>query len=210
MRKAAGIILALLCILSLVGCNYKNITAHSGTEYIISAIGFDSSYDSVDMVLEAIIINSEDAEADKKTELLKGRGKTVADAYSNILRSATEPILLSHAGVVVIGDSITTNHFKDICHWFYYKKDTTLGTFFVFSEVAEDLLSCETVSSIAVGYDIVGLLEQSMAENKTDYKNRFYQVESRRLEHKNPLSLPYFYVNNSAYILQGNINKPML
>ena len=70
MKKAASIFLVLLLILPLGGCSYKNITAHSGTEYIISAIGFNGDVNGITMFLEAVVINSEDAEDDKKTQVL--------------------------------------------------------------------------------------------------------------------------------------------
>lgn len=202
MRKIFCLVAAVSLCLSLCGCSHKRMLAGSGAEYIISAMGFDREGDKLTVVLEAVITNSEDADADKKISLLKGTGKNTDAAFAEALKSATETVILSHLGAVVIGNGVSAENFKEISDWFYHKRDTTLSTFFVSTENAEKLLSCETVSSVAVGYDIVGMLEQNSSETGINYKNRFFQIESAYKNKTDTVALPYFSVDDKSFRLE--------
>lgn len=203
MRKIFCLLAAISLCISLCGCSYKRMLAGSGAEYIISAMGFDQNGDELTVILEAVIINSEDADVDKKTSLLKGTGKNTDTAFAQALQSATEAVMLSHLGAVVIGNGVSAENFKEINDWFYNKRDTTLSTFFVSTENAEKLLSCETVSSVAVGYDIVGMLEQNSGETGIDYKNRFFQIEGAYKNKTDTVALPYFSQDEESFSLEG-------
>ena len=203
MKKLLCLFLCAAISLSLSGCGYRQALSRSGAEYIISAIGFDQTANNLTVILEAVIVNSEDTAAEKKTQLLRGQGSTIEEALENVMLSSTEPIMLSHLGAAVIGEAVTASSFKEICQWFYNDKDTTLATFFVVAENAEALLSCETVSSIAVGYDIVGLLEQMSSETGNILKNRFYQIEALQAKASKTVALPFLAVTDNAVSLNG-------
>lgn len=159
------IFLLLLVLGLLCGCE------KTGPEYLVSSIGFDSDGREYNVSFEAIIINSENTE--QALKVLKGKGKTIDEAVKEIDRQCTQPLLLSHCGVIIIGDGITKKQFSDIKSYCYSSDPITLSAFFIKSKNAQQLLSAKPLSSACVGYDIMGLLKQ----NK-QYKNRFFEVIS--------------------------------
>lgn len=203
MKRFVALILVFIMLFSLCGCNLRQAVSRSGTEYIVSAIGFDQTGDTVSVTLETVITKTEDSESQNETKLLRGVGDSIYTAFSDALKYATEPLTLSHLGVAVMGTSLDMKNFQTICDWFYTKQDTTLSTFFVSAENSEELLSKKAVSSIAVGYDLVGLLEQENNESGADYQNRFYKTEALRLQKSPTFTLPFFTYKGDEFYLDG-------
>ena len=143
----------------------------AGPEYLVSSIGFEGDGKEYNVYFETVIINSENT--NQTLKVLNGSGETIEKAVSVIERQCTQPLLLSHCGVIVIGDGITQKQFSSIKDYCYDKEPITLSAYFIRSENAQKLLSAKPVSSICVGYDIMGLIKQ----NKP-YKNRFFEVLS--------------------------------
>ncbi len=155
--------LGLILILFLCGCE------KTAPEYLISSIGFDSKGETYKVCFEAVIINTENTE--QSVKLLKGEGETIKEAVDKIERQCTQPLLLSHCGVLAVGEDITRQQFLEICDYCYEKNEITLSAFFIKTKNAQKLLSAKPISSACVGYDIMGLIKQ----NK-HYKNRFFEV----------------------------------
>lgn len=157
------VILAVLFLFLLCGCE------KTGPEYLISSIGFDNENGKYNVYFEAVIINSENEEQTLK--LLNGKGDSIDKAVKQIKNSCTQPLLLSHCGVIVIGENIDADQFKDIKNYCYDTDPITLSAYFVKAKNAKELLSAKPVSSACVGYDIMGLLKQNDAT-----KNRFFEI----------------------------------
>lgn len=157
------ILFCVLLMLLLCGCE------KTGPEYLVSSMGFDVEGDSYKVCFESVIINSENTE--QTVRLLKGEGKTVKAAVEQIDRQCTQPLLLSHCGVLAIGDSVSKSQLRQIGDFCYSQEQVTLSAFFVRTENAEKLLSVKPVSSTCAGYDIMGLIK----ENKR-YDNRLFEV----------------------------------
>ena len=141
----------------------------TGPEYLISSMGFDYSNGQYEVCFEAVVINSENT--DQTVKLLKGRGDSVENAVKEIKKQCTQPLLLSHCGVIAINQNMRDIHFKKVCDFCYQEEQITLSAFFIKSENPQKLLSTKPLSSVSAGYDIMGLLKQ----NK-HYKNRFFEV----------------------------------
>ena len=184
MKKA---LLIFLLLLALCGCEKR------GPEYLISGIGFDKVNNSYKVCFESVIINSEDTK--QTVKLLKGEGETLKSAIKQIEKQRTQPFLLSHCGVLVIGDGITKNELNDIAEYCVKNKEITLSAFFIKTKNAEKLLSVKPLSSVAVGFDIMGLLEQ----NK-QYKNRLFELVNS--DYTN--ALPKLSINDGGLIFCGN------
>ena len=60
MKKLLSICICVLLILPLCGCSAKEAIASDKQEYIVSSLGFDSKNSRIKMILEVIIINSDD------------------------------------------------------------------------------------------------------------------------------------------------------
>lgn len=157
------IIFSVLLIFSLVGCT------RTQPEYLISGMGFDYSDSEYTVYFETIIINSENT--DQTVKIIKGTGAKIENAVEEIKKQCTQPILLQHCGVIVISEDITRKEFSEICKYCYYNKDITLSAFFIKTDNAQKLFSLKPVSSLCVGYDIMGLIKQN-----GNSKNRFFEV----------------------------------
>lgn len=170
--KKAVLVIALMFLLC--GCE------KTGPEYLISSIGFDNINGKYNVLFEAVIINSENAQLTLK--LLKGEGDTVDEAVSQIKKSITQPLLLSHCGVIIIGENINYAEFDNIKEYCYNSDPITLSAYFVKTKNAKKLLSSKPVSSVCVGYDIMGLIKQNKG-----IKSRFFEILSGGTSAKLPL-----------------------
>ena len=133
------ILLSFVLMLFLCGCE------KTGPEYLISGIGFDNNNQTYKVCFEAVVINTENTE--QSVKLLKGEGKTVEEAVKEIDRQCTQPLLLSHCGILAIGENISQEQFSKICKYCYNIEEITLSAFFVKTDNAEKLLSVKPISS---------------------------------------------------------------
>ncbi len=175
--------LSLALVLFLCGCQKR------GPEYLVSSMGFDKAENSYKVCFESVIINSEDTK--QSVKLLKGEGQTLKAAINEIEKQCTQPLLLSHCGVLVIGDNITQNELSDIAKYCVKNEEITLSAFLIKTENAQKLLSVKPVSSLTVGFDIMGLLEQ----NKR-YKNRLFEL----MNTESNTALPKVSINDGGLI----------
>lgn len=184
------ILLIFTLLISLCGCK------QTGAEYIISSMGFDNSDGLLNTCFEAIVINSETTESQIK--LLEGKGKTVTDGIKQIKKSATQKLLLSHCGVLVMGEDLTESQINEIYEFCFDERDITLSARVVTTKNAKQLLQTKPVSSIAVGYDILGLIEQYSKKDK-QIKNRYFEIMA--LERR--VALPKIMPTKEGYYLEN-------
>ncbi len=204
MKKALVFALCLLfCPLLLCGCNMQERFTAGTNKYLIAALGFDEVGDEVRLYMEAVIVNSDDSAAEKKTELLYGGGKTLKSALGECMRAAAEPLELSHTAAAVIGESISAKRYEEICDYLYNERQITLSILLLSSPSARELLSCETVSSAAVGYDLTGLIEQYDGYTGTKSKCRLYEIENSRRKAVNVAAMPSVKAQNGKFSLDG-------
>lgn len=156
----------------------------SGTEtnqkYIVSAIGFDNVDNKINVSLETLIVNSENASEEQNLQILSGSGATVDEALEEIGKSLAKPLLLSHCGILVFGETLTPEQIDEICDYCFRKNEITLSVYVVSSKNGAKLLNCRPISSVAVGYDVIGLIEEQSTRTGVNYKNRYYEVEASR------------------------------
>ncbi len=203
MKRILIFLCVILIMLSLSGCAASKSFSPLAHEYLISAIGFDMSGDKKRVILEAVIVNSEDSQAERKTECLTGDGGSLQAALNKATEQAAQPIELSHCAVAVIGGQTDSEYLEEIYSFLQNEKQITLSILLISTNNAEQLLSQETVASVAVGYDIVSMLQTKERLSGIDYKNRFYQLEAKRLEAVNVFSLPNFSIASGGYTIDG-------
>lgn len=141
----------------------------TGPEYLVSGIGVDVVNGRFGVCFETIIVNTENTQ--QTVRLIKGKGNTVKEAVKQITAQCTQPLLMAHCGVVVIGENLTCEQLKEVGNYCYEEDEITLSAYFVRADNAEKLFSLKPVSSASVGYDIMGLVKL----NK-HYNNRFFEV----------------------------------
>lgn len=203
MQKIASLLLSLLILLSLCGCNLGAVDTEKGLEFLISAIGFDQKGNEFSVYLETVTVNSEDSMSEKKLNLISGSGKNLAEAVADATQKSVRPFMFSHCAAAIIGKGVSEKGFRNICTFLYEKDEINLSLRFIYTDNAKNLLSCDTVASVAVGYDLTDALERQSSYSGIKYNNRFYEVEAARREAINVFSLPRFKVDGKEYENDG-------
>lgn len=192
--------LAVVFLLSSTGCSltpYKE-----GAEYIVTALGIDQTLNGLTLTVESIPTNSEDTDS-LEAILLKGEGETLPEAYFSCMSQAAEPFLLGHVGLIVFGEGVKQEIVRATFDWFYSKKSATLATLIASAESAEKLLDCSKISSVAVGYDAVGMLRSYETNTGVSLKNSFFEIKELFLREESVAALPYLAVEDDAFFVDG-------
>lgn len=187
----------------LCGCSFKQNFSSSVHEYLISALGFEEKNGKLTVYLEAIIVNQEDTNAEKDLQIIEGTGNTVYEAVNDANKKTSQPLMLSHCAVAVMGSSISPERFAEICNYCYSEPEITLSVMLVSTDNALNLLSCDAISSIAVGFDIMSMLEQQSSRTGIIYKNRFYEIESTKAKPLNTFAVPFLETTENGYFIDG-------
>lgn len=186
MNKKLCLILITVFISALFcGCDSMWTTSNSH-KYLISALGFDIDRE-IKITAEAVAVNSEDSEGTKRL-LIEGTGKTPEEALNSAKDKATHPFDLSHCGVIILSSQAKKQYFDQICDYLYDTDEITFSAYLVTALNSEKMLKAEPLSSIAVGYDIMSILQKEK-KNK-DYKNSLYQVVAVKEKGSKP-TLPF-------------------
>lgn len=203
MKKPVLFLFSFILLFSLCGCSFKEtLSSHNG-EYIISAIGFDGLGDKIGICLEAVIVNTEDTDAERRLELIEGSGNTVEEAFYNASKKTSQPFMLSHCSIIALGEGISPKRFTEINDFCYSSGEITLSAMFVGCKKATALLSSQAISSVAVGYDIASMLEQQSRQTGINYKNCFYEIKAFKGKPLNTFSLPFLELTETGYYISG-------
>lgn len=170
------LLITVILTLFLCGCSAGNSITRESPEYIISSLGFDTDEENIIILMEAIVINSEDTSAEKKLIILEGKGETVSDAAKEAQTKAVLPLNFSHCGVIILGNGINREIFKEIFDYCYNKDQINLAAYFITAERTKALLSEKPIASISIGYDIMNRIESQKELSGEEYSNRFYQI----------------------------------
>ncbi len=192
MRKGLGFLCAFcLCIL-LCSCGDIGGIAQDDRKFMVSAIGFDEDGENIKTSLELIVINGENYDSAAETRVIGASGKTIEKTLDQIASSLTKPMLLNHCGIIAIGAGIDKDRFAEICDYAFYDERITLSAYMVTADDCETLLDGKPEASVAVGYDMMGIIEQESAQSGVAYNSRFFEVEEQREDGKKSFSLPHF------------------
>ncbi len=202
-RKFAAAALCVVMLISLCGCSVKGISQGESLPYLVAAIGFDSAEDGVAVLFETVMVNSEDAEADRQVVLLSGTGASPQAAATAAAEKSAAELMLGHVATIVIGGGVSAEQFWEIMNYCYDQDDINLSAVFVAAESAEQLLGCRPQSTVAMGYDITSMQQQQARLSGAEFKNRFYEIEAARGKSPDAFSLPYFQLGDDSYKLAG-------
>lgn len=214
MRRALLCLLIVFTAFSLCGCSLRNAVSAEAQEHIVSALGFEEENGEIKMYVEAVIINSEDPEAEKKTKLVEGKGDTVKSALNEILSKTVQPLMFSHCGVIITENGISAKRFKEICDYIYSEEEITISVFMATTKDVKQLLSSEPISSISMGYDIINSLESFAERTGTNLHNRYYEISAAMKKTVNVFLLPDLTTEEQNFKTNGAVvfyqNKPVL
>ncbi len=201
--KRLAILFSVVILFVLSGCSAKEAIASDKQEYIVSSIGFDNSKGDIKFIIEAVVVNTDDLKEQKETRIITGKGENPVEAYSNIISKITQPLSLGHNAVTVIGESVTPEQLNSIFGFLKETPQINIATMLIFSENAEELLSQKVLSSVAVGYDIMSMIEVSEEKQGTVFKNRLYEVVALNSKPMKTFWIPHISFNNEGIYIKG-------
>ncbi len=208
MRKFLCFTIVFSVLFSLCGCaSAKPITSKT-EQYTVASLGFERENDKLRLFVEAIVVGTEGT-SKAEPRLISGEGENIEKAFSSVSKKISQPLLLSHCAVVVLGSSLKSQDYAKIFDYCLKKRDITISAFAVITDNAETLLNMSPVSSVAVGYDIVGMIEQQ----KENFKNRIYEIEAEKYKGKSAL-IPVikiegeeFYYEKALFYKNGRLSE---
>lgn len=197
MKRA--VLLIVILVLFLSGCTYSS----GDRQFIVSSVGFSAEGENIEVTAEIIIINSESEETDPVPKVMTGRGKTISEAFDEIGAGLAKPMLLEHCGVIIISKEMTAEWFGKICDYCFSENRITLSAYMISAEKPQKLLSQKPESSVSVGYDLMGIIEQQTERTGILYDNRYFEVESKREKGEDTFILPHFAVSEDMVEVDG-------
>ncbi len=199
MKKVLALLLIFLLVLSLCGCS---LHPESDNRYIVSALGFDFKENGqINLTVEALVVGTKETAATEKMTF-KSSGGTPEKALKGLEAQLSKRLTLEHCGVVALGGKIVTQNYNKILSFCRNERSLNLAVFLVCTENANRLLGLKSVSTAAVGFDIMGILELNLKKNGKLH-SRFYELEAQRLEGKKSIYLPFLKTENKKFFLEG-------
>lgn len=197
--KKLLIFLMILSLFSFCGCS--NSVNKMGA-YSVAAIGFENDEKGFSLYVEAVVVNSENSDAPIKKLLFSGQGKTLEKAYEQATVKSAKPFSLGHCAVLVLSSDINEKAIEEIFDFCLGKRDITVSVSVVKSENVKKILSLDSFSSVAIGYDMVSILQTQYSERKIAFSNRLYEVQPRKSEYVLK-TIPEFSDYNGLIQLKG-------
>lgn len=199
MKRIICILISLCLILSLCSCAKTKPLSARTEEYIVSALGFEQNGDKISLFVEAIVVGTEGS-ASTEAKIIKGEAKSLKEAFSEVNKRIAQPLLLAHCAVIVLGENLSAKRLGEVYDYCYNEEEITLSVFAVATKSAEALLKTKPVSSVAVGYDMAGLIE--LQAKRLEFQNRLYEIMAARKEGQE-VKIPFFEVNKEVFYFGG-------
>lgn len=201
MKRLASIALAVIFCFSLCGCKGEN--SGSDRRFTVAALGFSSDGALINVFAETVIVNSEDPEISPEARVIGGTGATISEALDKIGACLSRPILLNHCAVIALGEDMTAGWLDKICDYCFKENRITMSAYMVSVKDPNMLLSRGPEASVAVGYDIMGMIEQQSERTGLAYNSRYFEVEARREGGKSVFTLPHFSCGEDSMEIDG-------
>ena len=203
MKKLSVCLVAVIFCFMLAGCSFTSGSAGNDRRFMVTALGFSGS-ENITVTAEIVTVNSESAKAEPSPQTLSYTANGITEALCGIANSLSRPMLLEHCGVIVIDTALSAERLGEIFDYCFKENRITLSAYMIATDDPAALLSGEPVSSVAVGYDIMGIIGQKSGTGKIKFENRYFEIESRREMGKKVFSMPYFARTEDGVSLDGS------
>lgn len=178
MKRILSAILLPVLFVFLAGCQgYREIDS----EYLISAIGFESERGEYKVYSEVLELSGE--KKDAKSELFYAKGKTPYEAVSNIAANMPEKAVFDHCSTALIQSGTGGGEFKKIIKYLYDTKNLNLGICLYCADDIKEILSLDS-QSLSVGYDVSAIKNNIEKTTGTDFENKYYEICSLQMSDK--------------------------
>lgn len=203
MKKLSVCLAAVIICCTLAGCQITSGSAGNDRRFMVTALGFSEGGDNITVTAEIVTVNSESAKAEPSPQTLSCTANGITAALDGISNSLSRPMLLEHCGVIVIDTALNAERLGEICDYCFRENRITLSVYMVSADNPAVLLDGEPVSSVAVGYDIMGIIGQKTKTGKIKFENRYFEIEARREKGELDFSMPFFARTEDGVTLDG-------
>ena len=203
MKKLSLLLANVIMCCMLAGCSFTSGSAGNDRRFMVTALGFSEIGDNITVTAEIVTVNSESAKSEPTSQVLSYNAKGITAALDGIADSLSRPMLLEHCGIIVIDTALSAKRFGEICDYCFRENRITLSAYMVAADDPAVLLDGEPASSVAVGYDIMGIIGQKGRTAKINFENRYFEIESRREKGEPMFSMPYFSRSEYGVALEG-------
>ena len=202
MKKLSVCLAAVFFCCTLAGCSFRSGSAGNDRRFMVTALGFSGS-EKITVTAEIVTVNSESAKAEPTPQTLSYTANGITKALCGIANSLSRPMLLEHCGIIVISTALSAERLTEIFDYCFKENRITLSAYMIAADDPTVLLDGEPVSSVAVGYDIMGIIGQKSETGKIKLENRYFEIESRREKGERVFSMPYFVRTEDGIALDG-------
>ncbi len=202
-RKTALCFCVVLFAVFLFGCSAIETFSNDSQEYIVSSVGFDEMDGLIKITMEILVVNADDLKEGKEKRIFTATGDSVKEAYNKIATNTTQPITLTHNGIVAIGANIASQRLEEILSFCGSESQFNVGTMFVYTENCQQLLNQQPISSVAVGYDILSMLEVKTAKTGVNLHSRFYEIQSVLKKKNKTFYIPVISLEKESFFIDG-------
>lgn len=203
MKKLSVCLVAVFLCCMLAGCSFTSGSAGNDRRFMVTSLGFSENGDNITLTAEIVTVNSESAEREPSPQVLSCTAKDIPAALDGIADSLSRPMLLEHCGVIVIDTALSAERFGEISDYCFKENRITLSAYMLAADDPAVLLEGEPVSSVAVGYDIMGIIGQKTKTGKIKFENRYFEIEGRREMGEQVFTMPYFLRTEDGVTLDG-------
>lgn len=190
-------------ILTLGGCNSLSVFKSDSHKFLISALGFEEIDNKITLYAEALVINSEDMNSQKKRIIFEGVGDSCETALNISKSNSTENFDLSHCGIIALSNNLSEQSLNKILNWCYNTDQITLSAKLIACVNPKILLDSEPISSVATGYDILSLLEKNSEISGIRFENSLFEVIEKNESSVNVFSIPFISLDNDNKLVKG-------
>lgn len=188
-NKILKIFFVFTLILSLSGCSMLTEYTESEQVVVVSAMGFDIESNVIKISAEIVSQQKND-----EAIIITSWGKTAEECIVNLKQTAGVPLILSHCGTVVLGETLGFTQAKEIINFLGSLYEFPLGSYLSSSQNALSLLKSKSISEEQNGYTIMRILKQNNKDS------RLFTILR-----KDEISLPQFEVRNENYYLKDDL-----
>lgn len=175
---------------TLSGCSMLTEYKESEQVIILSAVGFDKTYDGILLTAETVM-------HDQTTKTFSAIEESAEKCFKAIETEIGAPLLLSHCGAVVISRKLSYNEIKRTLLYLSDIYSFPLSSRVVSAENSAVMLSLKSITGEPNGYFIMKVLNNNGIDSRMFTVIRDYDI-----------SLPAFTVKNNNYILKDSLWIP--
>ena len=173
---------------------------------IVSGIGIDYEEDNFILTYEILSTKKEsDSSGSTSAYNITGKGKTIAEAFSNNGNHLDKVIFFDHIDIVAVSEEVAKKHLKEIAEFMIRATDVRNEFYMVIAtdKSAKEIISSSTKENPSAATFIKGLLKTNKDSSSASYYDLFTDTVSRMLMPGKDAILPLISIVDEDITIKG-------